>query len=391
MWPFILTRSVTLSKSIPTTKARLLNILHDPHQALRTSPLITSLDQDPDSPEWYTLTEKVPLLGGTFVQTNQLKVHYVRTEDGYNAEVLTTAWTHLNSEARAREVGGEDQVVFEEKLTVQGLFFLMPFIVSTMTQTHEQVLNIVAEKAQEKMRSKVKTRLGNSTSDPYGLFHLTLNRLPSQDPSLPPKTEWLNMGYWKCSKTKERWKSISLDIHHLRSVDRVRKYQGSHELTDPKVDMYQADAVFDDKGTNHPLRMSLPFDSILALDCAYHFSTRQRFLQQSFQNLAPGGYIALADICFSATALQSRRTKILTSVLRLMPAENLISTEGYVSQMNDVGYEDVILQDITDNVFPGFSAFLKSRQWGWKLFGLVIDWYASAGAKFIIISGRKPL
>jgi hypothetical protein len=35
------------------------------------------------------------------------------------------------------------------------------------------------------------------TSDPYGLFHLSLNRQPHDDPRVPPKTEWLNMGFWK--------------------------------------------------------------------------------------------------------------------------------------------------------------------------------------------------
>lgn len=35
------------------------------------------------------------------------------------------------------------------------------------------------------------------SSDPYGLFHLTLNKLPGEDGD--PKTEWLNMGYWKVS------------------------------------------------------------------------------------------------------------------------------------------------------------------------------------------------
>ena len=33
--------------------------------------------------------------------------------------------------------------------------------------------------------------------DPYGLFHLSFNRLPSDEPDKPPKTEWLNLGYWK--------------------------------------------------------------------------------------------------------------------------------------------------------------------------------------------------
>jgi hypothetical protein len=34
-------------------------------------------------------------------------------------------------------------------------------------------------------------------SDPYGLFHLSLNKLPTEDPNSLPETEWLNMGYWK--------------------------------------------------------------------------------------------------------------------------------------------------------------------------------------------------
>jgi hypothetical protein len=33
--------------------------------------------------------------------------------------------------------------------------------------------------------------------DPYGAFHLKLNKLPGEPSSAPPKTEWLNMGYWK--------------------------------------------------------------------------------------------------------------------------------------------------------------------------------------------------
>lgn len=36
--------------------------------------------------------------------------------------------------------------------------------------------------------------------DPYGLFHLALNRLPGEDASKAPKTEWLNMGYWKVKR-----------------------------------------------------------------------------------------------------------------------------------------------------------------------------------------------
>jgi hypothetical protein len=36
-------------------------------------------------------------------------------------------------------------------------------------------------------------------SDPYGSFHLSLNKLPGESPHADPRTEWLNMGYWKVS------------------------------------------------------------------------------------------------------------------------------------------------------------------------------------------------
>ena len=37
----------------------------------------------------------------------------------------------------------------------------------------------------------------HNLNDPYGLFHLELNKLPFEDPNSLPETEWLNMGYWK--------------------------------------------------------------------------------------------------------------------------------------------------------------------------------------------------
>lgn len=36
-----------------------------------------------------------------------------------------------------------------------------------------------------------------SNTDPYGAYHIGLNVRPDADSSVPPNTEWLNMGYWK--------------------------------------------------------------------------------------------------------------------------------------------------------------------------------------------------
>jgi len=272
-------------------------------------------------------------------------------------------------------------------------------------------------------------------NDPYGLFHLSLNKSSFEDSDSPPVTEWLNMGYWKDAKTfPEACKALalkmilaadpkeggtimdvghgtgeslllllsdpsiprpshligitSLDIHYRRSRDRVDKFQATHQ-NKVSVDLHHRDAVFDGATHNtHPLNPSSPitFNSILALDCAYHFNTRHKFLEQSFQKLAPdGGSIALADICFSPSSFQ-----MITSMLNLIPKHNQISLEDYVEKMTQIGYVDVNLEDVTSEVFPGFVSFLKSRGWAWWVFGSVIDWYSSMGARFVIVSGRRP-
>ena len=98
----------------------------------------------------------------------------------------------------------------------------------------------------------------------------------------------------------------------------------------------------------------------------------------------------MADICFLASSVNTRRTRLITSIVNLIPRYNQISVEDYVDKMKQIGYIDVVLEDITSEVFPGFVCFLKGRGWGWWAFGSVIDWYSSTGARFVIASGRRP-
>lgn len=178
----------------------------------------------------------------------------------------------------------------------------------------------------------------------------------------------------------------SLKVHHDRSRARIRSMSGPIKPT--TVDLHATNAVHDGSYTLHPLSPYSPqrFDSILALDCAYHFRTRKLFLEQSFARLSPGGSIALADMCFA----DSHRIKILTRVFGTVPAENVISKEDYIKQMQEIGYVDVILEDISDDVFPGFVRFLKDRGWGWWIFGAVMNVYYREGLRFVIVSGTRP-
>jgi hypothetical protein len=125
------------------------------------------------------------------------------------------------------------------------------------------------------------------------------------------------------------------------------------------------------------------------LDCAFHFDTRHNFLSQSFARLSPGGRVALADICFTPTAFQSKLTRLLAPFVGLMPKANMISPENYVQALEQIGFVDVTIEDVSEDVFPGFVRFLKSRGMGWWFFGNVAEWYAGVGARYVVVTGTK--
>ncbi len=79
----------------------------------------------------------------------------------------------------------------------------------------------------------------------------------------------------------------SLELHHQRSLERVQMKQGDQtQNAEPtEVNLYHGDAVDHGEDPNHPLcpASAMLFDSVLALDCAYHFNTRRTFLEQTFE------------------------------------------------------------------------------------------------------------
>jgi hypothetical protein len=77
-------------------------------------------------------------------------------------------------------------------------------------------------------------------------------------------------------------------------------------------------------------------------------------------------------------------------LLGMMPRENIISTARYVQDMKELGYEDVRLEDVSENVFPGFIRFLSNRGGGWWAFSNMLSYYYALGARFVIVTGRKP-
>ncbi|KAF8604986.1 hypothetical protein BDV93DRAFT_521876 [Ceratobasidium sp. AG-I] len=293
----------------------------------------------------------------------------------------------------------------------------------------------------------------STTAEPYGDYHRSLNKSQKTDKG---ETEWLNMGYWenttefsvacealalkvitaaRCERgghvldvghatgdslllhlihpdvptPASLWGVTTLKSQHERAVKRVLKV--SQEST--TVQLYLGDAVYHSLPTaqstfsspvqtiHHPLEPHLEnqtapihpaFTSIIALDCAYHFRTREQFLRQSMDCLAPGGSIALADMCVGASpaTLAVRTLRRVYCMLFSIPPKNLVSFAEYEQIMVQIGYSNVAIEDVTSSVFPGFVVFLKSRGGGWWVFGwMIMVWWKLCGARFIVARGER--
>ncbi|KAJ7038134.1 S-adenosyl-L-methionine-dependent methyltransferase [Mycena alexandri] len=438
------------TKRIHAPPQAVLDVLRDPHAMMGLSPLIISVTVDPQDSTKYTVIDRLAMPFGT-TRMISYGATIVVTAEGMDAESKAGAGTTTRSRYVARAIS-ERETEVEEQVHVTAFFLLLPFIKGVIASAHNLTLDRLAAKAegsckrpagylyldtlvlflrkQMNLLSVLPAVLAliavywmakRSSADPYGDFHLALNKLPGED---TPRTEWLNMGYWKVPLALKLLQAAgckpggrvldvghgsgeslilllthpdvprpahltgitSLESHYTRSQARVARLN----QTVP-VDLYAGDAIYRPGSRNHPIDPSSEqpkFDTILALDCAYHFQPRAEFLRQAYDRLNPGGSIALADICFAPGALQTRWTRFVTMILRLglMPAENMISTDEYLAQMRQVGFIDVQLEDITEDVFPKFISFLATQGVGWWIFSRVFNIFWGSGARFVLVS-----
>ncbi|GAK65139.1 amidohydrolase 3 [Moesziomyces antarcticus] len=124
------------------------------------------------------------------------------------------------------------------------------------------------------------------------------------------------------------------------------------------------------------------YDVILALDCAFHFSDRPEYIQLASRRLNPGGRLAFVDLLSAypaprdgaarvqlgplpfpqeAPSVVERLKHMFTCTLASVKPANLWPVDAYHAELVKAGFapEQVMLRDITADVFPGFARFLR--------------------------------
>ncbi|WEW58035.1 hypothetical protein PRK78_003502 [Emydomyces testavorans] len=136
----------------------------------------------------------------------------------------------------------------------------------------------------------------------------------------------------------------------------------------PKELQQAVSIAFSQEKSQYSSHAPEPERYVLALDSAYHFQPSRRPIFKYTHSVLHAHFLAF-DI-FLAPASSSRlRSFVNNFALRVLtpslsaPFSNFVPPSAYKTQLRDAGYaeEDIAIEDITDDVFPGLARFLERR------------------------------
>lgn len=106
------------------------------------------------------------------------------------------------------------------------------------------------------------------------------------------------------------------------------------------------------------------FDAVTAVECAFHFRTRERFFTEARRVLREGGRLVLADfIGVEQPDRKQRFAQRITSRIWDFAPGSFCTPDEYRALLSRLGFKDVILDVVTDRVLPPGLRYARRRLW----------------------------
>lgn len=133
---------------------------------------------------------------------------------------------------------------------------------------------------------------------------------------------------------------------------------GNHFLKE--AGLHHIGEVILGSATNMPFE-DASIDRMVSIEAAFHFETRETFLQEVKRVLKPGGILSMADliICTPHSWLQKLFVKSIMKTL-YVPHQNIYDYDEYVKLMKDSGLEILHIESMSNKVTIPFN------KWFWK-------------------------